>query len=257
MTTAKAGTTQVARTSGSVAVGAHGSTPSSGIRRRRLSEEVAARLRRMILVGELAPGSRTTQDELARLLEVSTMPVREALLGLAAQGFVETRPNRSFTVVRTTQDDVRDIYWLHATLAGELTSRACARADNEFVHTLGELRDRCEQAHQEGDVQGMEAANWNFHREINFAAGAPKLLLMLRTSLRFIPEGFYGLLPEWPDASANGHDDIIAAFGDHDPQAARAAAEAHVREAGELLTAYFSTTGYWTRPADPAGGSRG
>jgi len=256
MTTAKAGTTQVARTSGSVAVGAHAITPSSGIRRRKLSEEVAARLRRMILVGELAPGSRTTQDELARLLDVSTTPVREALLGLAAQGFVETSPNRSFAVVRTTQDDVRDIYWLHATLAGELTSRACARADNEFVHTLGELRDRCEQAHQEGDTHRMEAANWNFHREINFIAGAPKLLLMLRTSLRFIPGGFYGLVPEWPDASANGHDDIIRAFEDRNPQAARAAAEAHVREAGELLTAYFSTTGYWTLPTELGGGPR-
>jgi len=229
--------------------------PPVGLRRRKLSDEVAARLRRMILIGELAPGSHTTQDELARLLDVSTMPVREALLGLAAQGFVQARPNRSFAVVRTTPDDVRDIYWLHATLAGELTSRACARSDSEFLQTMRKLRDRCEHSHQEGDTEGMEVSNWAFHREINFAAAAPKLLLVLGTSLRFIPGGFYGLLPGWPDASTNGHDDIMKAFHDHDPPAARVAAEAHVRDAGALLTAHFSTTGYWTRPTGPDGGA--
>lgn len=224
------------------------------LRWRKLSDEVTSRLRRMILVGELAPGSRTTQDELARLLGVSTMPVREALLRLAAEGFMEANPNRSFTVARTTESDVRDIYWMHATLAGELARRACASATPELLSSLRKLSERCQQAQRTGNAAEMEAANWAFHREINLAADAPKLLLMLRTSLRFIPEGFYGLLQAWPDASSDGHGQIMTAFELRDPEAARAAAEDHVREAGLLLADYFSSTGYWTSPAD---GDRG
>src|SRR5207244_1357424 len=115
---------------------------SAPLRWRKLADEVVATLRRMILVGELPPGSRSSQDELARLLGVSTMPVREALLRLAAEGFVEASPNRSFTIVRTTQTDVRDIYWMHAMLAGELASRACARADIELPRTLRKIHSQ-------------------------------------------------------------------------------------------------------------------
>jgi DNA-binding GntR family transcriptional regulator len=223
--------------------------PSSRLRWRKLADEVVATLRRMILVGELTPGARTTQDELARLLGVSTMPVREALLRLAAEGFVEASPSRSFTIVRTTQEDVRDIYWMHATLAGELTSRACVNADPELLGILRVLHERGREAQHSGDTAAAETANWAFHREINRAARAPKLSLMLRGSLRFIPEGFYGLLPEWSTASEEGHDQIITALESGDPEAARVAAQAHVHEAGALLASYFSHSGHWTRPS--------
>ncbi|TMK43705.1 MAG: GntR family transcriptional regulator, partial [Actinobacteria bacterium] len=60
-----------------------------------MPDAVVSALRRMILVGELAPGSRATQDELAQRLGVSTMPVRKALLQLAAEGLIEVSPRRS------------------------------------------------------------------------------------------------------------------------------------------------------------------
>ena len=218
------------------------------LRRRRLADQVLVELRRMILVGELTPGGKITQDELAKLLAVSTMPVREALLRLAAEGFVEASPNRSFTVVPITQADVRDIYWMHATLAGELTSRACALAGPELGQTLKRLHEQGRAAHRAGDTTAAETANWEFHREINRAADAPKLLLMLRSSLRFIPEGFYGLVEQWAGVSDDGHADIITAISDRDPDAARAAAQAHVQSAGTLLAGFFSDTGHWTQP---------
>jgi len=220
------------------------------LRRRKLADQVLAALRRMILVGELSPGSKITQDELAKLLGVSTMPVREALLRLDAEGFVEASPNRSFTVVPISQADVRDIYWMHATLAGELTGRACANAGPELARTLRLLHEQGREAHRRGDAVAAESANWAFHREINNAAGSPKLLLMLRSSLRFIPEGFYGLVEQWAGVSDDGHQDIITAIADRDPDAARDAARAHVQSAGTLLVSYFSTTGHWTKPGE-------
>lgn len=224
--------------------------PARQLKRRSLSEEVAETLRDMIMVGELRPEQRVTQDELAGTLGVSTMPVREGLLKLAHEGLVEASPNRSFRIVRNTREDISDIYWMHAVLAGELTARACRRQDvsPQLVERLKAHEDALVAATAAGDTAAMEAANWSFHREINRAAGAPRLLLMLRSTLRHIPHHFYALVEGWPPVSRSGHEAIIAAFERHDPDAARSAAIKHVEEAGRLIVAHFSDTGYWRPP---------
>ena len=221
--------------------------------RRTLAVEVADILRDMILIGDLTPERNMTQDELARMLGVSTMPVREALLRLAAEGFVEVSPNRAFKVAAISPGDVRDVYWMHATLAAELTRRACSAATTELRAQLAELEGAYTAAVEEGDADAAERTNWTLHRTINVAADAPKLLLILRSTLRFIPRGFYGLVPGWGPLGQRGHDEILRAFDAGDAAAAGEAAAAHVREAGDLLATFFTSRGYWTRPPRPAG----
>lgn len=218
--------------------------PSPFVRSQPLSAQVAEAIRHMILVGQLAPGEVVTQDRLAELLSVSTMPVREALLRLSHEGFVEARPNRSFQVARTSREDIEDVYRTHAFLAGELTARAAGRGDAELIAELHAI----DEAWPDADTDSLGRLNWQFHRAINHAAASPKLLLFLRNSIRFIPEHFYVLLPEWRDLSARGHRDIAKAIAGHDDQRARAAAEGHVRDAGRLLIAHFDDTGYWSVP---------
>jgi DNA-binding GntR family transcriptional regulator len=222
------------------------------LQRRLLTEEVADTLRDMILVGELTPDRRFTQQELATLIGVSTMPVREALLKLSHEGLIRTSPNRSFRVVRTTREDIRDLYWVHATLAGELARRACEKSDDAFVKELRDVFDQNLEALRRADVEVMEEVNWAFHRMINQAAEAPKLLLLLRSTLRFIPQHFYALIPEWARVSERGHARIVKAFEEGDPNAAATAASEHVYQAGELLIKHFSETGYWTAPSGRA-----
>lgn len=221
------------------------------LRRRSLSDEAADTLRDMILIGDLRPEQRLTQDELAASLGVSTMPVREALLKLAHEGLVEASPNRSFRIIRSTREDIQDIYWMHATLAGELAARACRRQaqDRGVLIRLREHQRAVIEAIAADDIAGMESANWNFHREINLQAGAPKLLLMLKGTLRLIPQHFYALVKAWAPLAQTGHQAILAAFEANDPEAARLAALNHVTEAGKLIIAQFTDTGYWTLPS--------
>lgn len=219
------------------------------VSRRTLSVEVAGILRDMILSGDLTPDRPVTQDELARMLGVSTMPVREALLKLAAEGFVEVSPNRAFRVAPISREDVHDVYWMHATLAGELTRRACQNQTPELVERLRALEREYKKAVKNGDADAAERTNWELHKTINEAAASPKLMLILRSTLRFIPRGFYGLVPGWGPLGQRGHQEILRAFEAGDAGAAAGAAEAHVSEAGELLTQFFTSRGYWEKPA--------
>jgi DNA-binding GntR family transcriptional regulator len=197
----------------------------------------------MILVGDLRPGQRLTQDNLANVLGVSITPVREALLKLAAYGLVEASPNRYFRVAQTSPEDVRDTFWIHAALAAELARRACERRDDALLESLHEADRLFVDAVEAGDGDATTETNWTFHRLINMAADSPRLLFGLKATLRFIPvEG-------WGKESATPHGDILAAFDNGDPAAAGAAAYQHVVDAGELLVHYLAARGFW-RPQD-------
>jgi DNA-binding GntR family transcriptional regulator len=213
-----------------------------------MPHDVVGALRRMILVGELPPGAQPTQDELAQRLGVSTMPVRKALLRLAVEGLIEVSPRRSFRVVQTTPDDIRDVYWIQARIAGELAHRAARLVDGDELAELAKAHDVFSDANATGRPTDLEAANWCFHRVVNRAAASPKLLLSLRTTLRFIPDDFYCLLPDWAPVSERGHRRILDALIAHDPGEARAAAEDHVREAADLLLSSFCAKGFWQAP---------
>lgn len=215
---------------------------------RSVSGQVTEAIRRMILMGELRPDEQVTQDYLARELGVSTMPVREALLQLSHEGFIVSGRGRAFRVARTTRQDIADIYWVHATLAGELTARACRNMGEEDLKQLDEIHASWVEAARQKNATAMQDTNFHFHRIINQAANSPKLLLLMRNTLRLIPEDFYSLLPEWPSSSTDYHQEILEALHARDPERAAAAASDHVKEAGQMLTRFFDEKGYWTAP---------
>jgi DNA-binding GntR family transcriptional regulator len=215
---------------------------------RSISDQVTDTVRRMILMGELHPGEQVTQDHLAGELGVSTMPVREALLQLSHEGFIAGGRGRSFRIARTTREDIADVYWIHATLAGELTARAAERLDKDALAELTEINKQWKQAVEQRDEAGLETTNFEFHRIINRAADAPKLLRVMRNTLRMIPEHFYAMLPAWAEASTSHHNAILRALKAGSPERARKEASRHVEESGAMLIEFFDENGYWTTP---------
>jgi DNA-binding GntR family transcriptional regulator len=224
------------------------STTNARIRHRSIADETTAIVRRMILLGDLTAGTRVTQDGLSDLIGVSTMPVRESLLRLAAEGLIRALPNRSFSVVELSRSDLADVYWAHSMLSAELTRRACKNADDGLLERLRACRHDCDVAYLSGAIERMEALNWQFHRTIYTAAGASRLLLLLRTTLRYTPEGLYSRVDSWVEETVRGHERILDAFiaRDHDRAAAEAAQ--HVTNARDLLIDHYSARGHWTQP---------
>lgn len=78
------------------------------------------RIRSMVLSGELLPGQKVLQKELAEQLGVSRIPVREALAQLHAEGVLDHRANTGFTVGRFDSEDLAEIYLMRRLLETEL-----------------------------------------------------------------------------------------------------------------------------------------
>src|SRR2546426_296447 len=74
-------------------------------------------------------------------LGVSTIPARKALLHLPAEGLIGVSPRRSFRVVQTTPDDIRDVYWIQARIAGQLAHRAARLVDGDALAELAQAHD--------------------------------------------------------------------------------------------------------------------
>src|SRR4051794_29414515 len=95
------------------------------IESRSVVEQVTAELRRSILSGALSPGHEFSLREIATQLNVSFIPVREALRSLEAEGLVVTRPGRSALVTPLDLNDLHAIYRLRHELEPNIAARAC------------------------------------------------------------------------------------------------------------------------------------
>lgn len=107
-----------------------------------LKHDVFRRLLLSIFAGEWSAGDRLPEVELAERFGVSRTPVREALLELAAIGFIELRPNCGAVMRPCGPRQVREIYQVREILEAEATRLACGRLD---IHQLEELVKRFEQ----------------------------------------------------------------------------------------------------------------
>ena len=88
---------------------AHLDFEDNGITKLNLSDQIANRLRDMIIQSELAPGDRIREREVCKVLQVSRTPLREALHKLATEGLIELIPNRGAVITRPSAEEIADM----------------------------------------------------------------------------------------------------------------------------------------------------
>ena len=96
-------------------------------------------LREMIFSGALPPGKPLRQEEIARQLGISRLPIREALNRLATEGLVELKPRRGFYVTSLNENEIDDIFDMRAMLegrAGHLAAERTTTADADAIDRL-------------------------------------------------------------------------------------------------------------------------
>lgn len=213
--------------------------------RPQLSDEAAGHLRGLIMSGLLRSGEHLRLDKLAGELGMSATPIREGLLALRGEGFVQLVPRRGFVVMPLTRRDVADLYWVQAHLAGELAARAASEITAAELAEIEDWQRQLEAAKRAGDVERIEGLNHQFHRAINLAANSPKLAWFLSRAVRYAPRRFYPTIHGWPEASVQDHYAVLDALRHNDAEAARTTMREHIRHAGELLIRHLGERQQW------------
>ncbi|MFE4514840.1 GntR family transcriptional regulator [Kitasatospora sp. NPDC056783] len=147
-------------------------------------DRAVACIRAGIHSGSHPQGSRLRERELSESLGVSRIPVREALVRLAAEGLVVTEPRRGATVRRLTLRDVDELFDLRLSLEVFAAGRAAERCAQGHHHpALRQIMDRAEEATLRDDAAGIAAENTAFHAEIITMTGNRLLQASLQPSL--------------------------------------------------------------------------
>ncbi|MEO5700214.1 MAG: phosphonate utilization associated transcriptional regulator [Casimicrobiaceae bacterium] len=137
-------------------------------------------IERMILGGEIAPGSKLNEAALAELLGVSRGPVREAFRALEESGLVRLEKNRGVHVRQIPVEEADEIYELRALLDAFVGQRVAATATPAAIRELRAMVAAMERAAAGNDVDAFLKTNLAFHDRLVELAGNRKLLATYR-----------------------------------------------------------------------------
>lgn len=194
-------------------------------------------VRRAILRGALAPGTRLTQGQLADQLELSTTPVREALRRLAAEGLVRIDHHRGAIVRGHDKEELSEVYELRLLLEPLAIRKAAGRITETELQRAEALWERM---NDHSDVDLWSEQNREFHAVFAEAARSPVLAQVLR-GLRdsSAPYVRWSLVLN-PDFSAQAnaeHRELLDACQARDGERAAAVEEKHLRATlAEIMT---------------------
>ncbi|HLG51985.1 MAG TPA: GntR family transcriptional regulator [Chloroflexota bacterium] len=133
-------------------------------------------LRTSIVSGDLAPGQRIVEADLAKQLDVSKSPVREAILQLKQDGLVIDAPKgRGVVVAPLKPNDVREICAVREALEGLAARVLAADPQPERLAPLAAILDRMREAHAAGDVRRQFELDVEFHTALCAATGNRRL----------------------------------------------------------------------------------
>lgn len=141
-------------------------------------ERVYRELRQRILTGGFLPGRAVTLRGLAQSLDVSPMPVREAVRRLIAERALVMKDNRRVAIAEMSPERFEEIVFARRTLEPELAGRALPRLDKAQTLALAEIDDAIDRSMADGDIEGYMRLNHAFHFTIYSLAAAPTLLAL-------------------------------------------------------------------------------
>ncbi|MFN8377404.1 MAG: GntR family transcriptional regulator [Anaerolineae bacterium] len=209
--------------------------------RKTVAAIVEERIREAILSGDLPAGSRIDQLQLATDLQVSLVPVREALKSLEAEGFVQILPRRGAFVTATSIADMEDLYFARSLMEGQAAYHAAERLKDSELKRLSELMAEMDRALNAHDYHTFMETNREFHFIIYEAAGSRHLVNLI-TSLWDLAERYryrYMFLKNQASIIQAEHQLILDACLAHDKRALRDSVVYHMNRTLQGVRGYL------------------
>jgi DNA-binding GntR family transcriptional regulator len=191
-------------------------------------------IRRAIQGGELKPGERLREIELAEQVGLSRTPVREALSRLEAEGLVAHDPARGVVVAQLDYSMVTELYYMREVLEGTAARLAAQHASDVEISILDDLCEQYEAALSDPDTLAL--SNRRFHDTL-YRCSHNRYLLNMVTVLH---DALSLLGPTTLDNSERAaetlreHRAVVDAIRERDPDSAEQALRAHIRAAQKV-----------------------
>ena len=209
------------------------------IPRPALHEQVAHRLRQMLVENRIPPGAKLNERELSEVLNVSRTPLREAIKMLAAEGLVELLTNRGAIAVELSEADVLNTFEVMAGLEAQSGELAAQRITDVELTEIRAMHFEMLAAYTRRDLPTYYRLNSAIHRAINEAAKNPVLTQTYQQvnarlqALRFRSnqDG-----EKWT-AAVREHERMIIALEARDPVAMRQVLMAHLDNKRDVVVA--------------------
>ena len=202
-----------------------------------LRDVVFNTLREAILKGDLKPGERLMELQLASKLGVSRTPIREAIRMLEQEGLAVTTPRKGAEVAKMTLKDMEDVLEIREALDELAVRIACQKISDEQLKQLEDMKELFEKSTQTGNVKKIAEADVTFHDVIYEATGNPKLVTLLnnlreqvyRYRVEYIkdPKNYPTLIAE--------HEAILESLKNRDVKNAVEAMHVHVANQAEAV----------------------
>ena len=196
-----------------------------------LRDVVFNTLRQAILKGELKPGERLMEIQLANKLGVSRTPVREAIRKLELEGLVLMVPRKGAEVAEITRQDMEDVLEVRTALEELAVKDACDHITDAQLSELKKASNEFKKALLEGkDLVTCADADMHFHDVILSATNNRRLIQMLNN----LSEQMYRYRMEYlkdertHKTLIEEHDAIRRALKKHDKVKAGAAIRVHI-----------------------------
>jgi DNA-binding GntR family transcriptional regulator len=196
-----------------------------------------AALRLAILSGDVAPGQRLVEEELAGMLGVTRASLRAALIDLAAEGLVERVPNRGARVRVVSLQEAVAITECRMALEALCAGKAALNVTDEEAAQLRELGKNLTRAVADGNPLKYSELNRELHRRVGvISRQAVAVSLLERLHAQIVRHQFQlALRPGRPETSLAEHLAILNAIADRRPEDAEQATRRHLSSVIEAL----------------------
>lgn len=194
----------------------YGTGKLTPVPRSSLALEVAKKLRREILTGNIKPGEQILEQEISEVMQTSRGPVRDALIRLEHEGLVVREPNRSAVVANMTVDDVEEVCSLRLALEMLALRYSIDRAQEEDFQRLRSavaLLDNCLAVKY--SFESAVDLDLNFHEEFVTSARHNRVLSMwqsIKPQIWFLIYSRNAFAFENFQDGAQGHADLVKAI---------------------------------------------
>lgn len=208
-----------------------------------LHDQLVAKVREMIVDGELEAGAPLPERMLCETFGVSRTPLREAFKILASEGLIELRSHRTPVITPINRTEIANIFDIMVALDGIAALQAAALATDDDITRLNAMHTRLVELHHDASRPAYFRLNQEIHTEITKLAGNPVLLNIWTTLhaniFRARAVANYDAR-RWTE-SVQEHETFMALLNTRDAPGFAAALSAHTRKTGDAVLLTLSS----------------